>query len=232
MATLTTLVDGTVAVVAPVNANFAALNAQVSTGSADQVYRIPHAGGDGAFGNLHSSTLFSLGTGTSTGRLVALAFADATSASSVGAAETDLHSWTAAASTFAGTNGDGLLIRAEGLFAANANTKTLKLKIGNSTAMKLNLTTAAPNNKVFSLDLHCSISSSNAIDVYGVMFLAAAGAVGTSGSSPILEAAGYLGALVVTDTHTSQVVKFTGTGTANGDVSLLNTHIFVFRNPV
>ena len=108
MATLTTLVDGQVAFVAPVNGNFTALNTQVTTGTADQVYRIPHAGGDGAFGNLHSSTLVSLGTGTSTGRVLATAYVNSVSAQNTGTGLTDLHNWTAAAQTFPSQNGDGL----------------------------------------------------------------------------------------------------------------------------
>jgi len=231
MATLTTFTANTTIASAAVNANFVALNTQVTTGTADQVYRVPHAGGDGAFGNLHSATLMSLGTGTSTGRLVVHAFTNQVSAANVSTGETDLHSWTAAAGTFTGAKGDGMLIRSVGNFAANASTKTLKLKLGGATAMVLNLTTTAPNNKNFAVDLLVMVNDTTTFYVSGMVYLGAVGAIGTAGGSPSLEAAGFLGAPTVADVMASQVVKFTGTGGATFDVNLYTTDIFVFRAP-
>lgn len=90
-----------------------------------------------------------------------LTFINATQAANSGTGETDLHSFTLAAAHF---NADKKKIRvtAEGAFAANANTKTLKLKLGAVGTVTLNPTTTAPNGVRFKVTATITRTALNA----------------------------------------------------------------------
>lgn len=85
---------------------------------------------------------------------------NATDANNVGTGETDLHSWTIPASHF-NVNKRAIRLKASGKFAANANTKTLRIKFGSGTAIVLNPTTTAPNNVRFDIEYTVIRTASN-----------------------------------------------------------------------
>jgi hypothetical protein len=90
-----------------------------------------------------------------------LVFINVTQAANSGTGETDLHSFTLAAAHF-NANKRKILITAEGSFAANANTKTLKLKLGAAGTVTLNPTTTAPNGVRFKVTATITRTGSNA----------------------------------------------------------------------
>lgn len=90
-----------------------------------------------------------------------LTFINATQAANSGTGETDLHSFTLAAGHF-DANKRKIRVTLEGSFAANANTKTLKLKLGSAGTITLNPTTAAPNGKRFKAVVTITRTGSNA----------------------------------------------------------------------
>lgn len=73
---------------------------------------------------------------------------NATQAANSGTGETDLHVFTLGAAYF-DVNKRKIRITAEGSFAANANTKTLRLRLGAAGVIILNQTTVAPNGLRF-----------------------------------------------------------------------------------
>jgi len=77
-----------------------------------------------------------------------LTFINATQAANSGTGETDLHVFTLDAAQF-DANKRKIRVTAEGSFAANANTKTLRLKLGAAGSVVLNPLTTAPNGKRF-----------------------------------------------------------------------------------
>lgn len=79
-----------------------------------------------------------------------LVFINTTQAANSGTGETDLHSFTIPASHF-NANKRMLRITAWGSFAANGNTKTLKLYTGAGNTITLNPTTTAPNGVRFKM---------------------------------------------------------------------------------
>lgn len=79
-----------------------------------------------------------------------LTFINATQAANSGTGETDLHSFTIPAAHF-DANKRMICVKAYGSFAANGNTKTLKLYLG-SNVITLNPTTTAPNGVRFELE--------------------------------------------------------------------------------
>lgn len=189
MATLTTFTAGTVIRAAEVNANFLALNTDLSTA------------------------------------MVCLYSARA-DAFNVGAAATSMHAFTLAANTLTKT-GSGLLIRARANFAANANTKLLQFSIGSAFAT-MNVTTAAPNNKVLYMDL---IVIRDTVTTPLCSGLAILSTVNTA-SSPVLEAAGEFVVTGVMGSFTSDlVVKFLGTGVASADIDLYTVTALAFDAP-
>jgi len=87
-------------------------------------------------------------------------FINATQAANVGTSETDLHSFILAAAHL-NVNKRAVRLKAYGSFAANANTKTLRLKFGAAGTVTLNPTTVAPNNKRFEVEVTLIRTASN-----------------------------------------------------------------------
>ena len=147
---------------------------------------------------------------------VPLVYSSVTQAANSGTGETDLHSYTLAASHF-NVDKRKIQIRADGSFAANGNTKTLKLKFGAAGSVTLNPTTTAPNGVRWRVDAAITrTSSGNQRIRYQVW-------IGTS-----LE---IIGTASTTETDTNAlVVKFTGqSGTASSDI-LLDESSIDFKN--
>lgn len=190
MAVLITLADGEPIVVAPVNANFVALNTEVATA------------------------------------MVCL-YASATQVGNIGTGEDTLHSFTLRANSLP-SNGSGLFVRFAGRFAANANAKTLKFYVG-AESTQINLTTAAPNDKIVTADFQVMRTATTLWNAYGHAFLSSSASLGTGA---VLEAGG---AFPVSGTVTSwasdQTVKFTGTGTATDDITLFYVNVWKFEAP-
>lgn len=93
-----------------------------------------------------------------------LAFINATQVANSGTGETDLHSFTIAAAHF-NANKRAIRVKAFGSFAANGNTKTLKLYLG-SNVITLNPTTTAPNGVRFEVEALIIRTGSNAQAIY------------------------------------------------------------------
>ena len=141
-----------------------------------------------------------------------VSFINATQAPNSGTGETDLHSFSLAASHL-NVNKRAIRVRAWGSFAANGNTKTLKLKFGASGSVTLNPTTTAPNGKRFSVDALIIRTGSGAQAIYSHMVIDTA-------FESILRT-------TTTETDTNALtVKFTGqSGTASSDILLDVTSI-------
>lgn len=128
-----------------------------------------------------------------------------TPANNVTTGETDLMTYTLPANTL-GTNGQALRITVWGTTAANANTKTLKLKFG-ATSVTLNPTTTAPNAKDWRAT---AIVARTGAATQEMITEACVGAVqdSTTRSAPTETLSGSL------------VIKVTGqSGTASDDIS-------------
>ena len=148
-----------------------------------------------------------MGSSLSTGRVPAIAYTSATNASTgANTTETDLQSYTLPANVL-GDNGRGLRIRAWGDFAANGNTKTVRLEFGGTT-IQFNATTTAPNNMDYVIEAVILRIGANS-QTYGSFMLVETLPQSTTSTS-----------IAITDTA-SIVIKVTGqNGTANaGDIS-------------
>lgn len=89
-----------------------------------------------------------------------LTFINATQAANSGTGETDLHAFTLDAAYF-NANKRKIRVTLEGSFAANANVKTLRLKLGAAGVITLNPTTASPNGKRFKAVVTITRTGSN-----------------------------------------------------------------------
>lgn len=128
-----------------------------------------------------------------------LAFINATQAANSGTGETDLHAFTLDAAYF-NANKRKIRVTLEGSFAANANTKTLKLKLGAAGTITLNPTTAAPNGKRFKAVVTITRTGSNAQRILAETLLdgsvekiAIATATETDANALVLKATGQSG---------------------------------------
>jgi len=142
-----------------------------------------------------------------------LAFINATQAANSGTGETDLHSFTLDAAYF-NANKRKIRVTLEGSFAANANTKTLKLKLGAAGTITLNPTTTAPNGKRFKAVVTITRTGSNAQRIL---------------AETVIHGAVNEAVLLATATETDAnalVVKVTGqSGTASSDILLDETMV-------
>lgn len=128
-----------------------------------------------------------------------LIFINATQAANSGTGETDLHSFTLPAAHF-NANKRKIRVTCEGSFAANANVKTLKLKLGAAGTVTLNPLTASPNGKRFRAVVTITRTGSNAqrllsqvhIDVLGEL-LGIATAAETDANALVLKITGQSG---------------------------------------
>ncbi len=143
---------------------------------------------------------------------VPIAFSNVTQAANSGTGETDLHSFTLPTAHFS-VDKKKIQVRADGSFAANGNTKTLKLKFGAAGTVTLNPTTTAPNGVRFRIDAAITRTGSNAQRIRYQVW------IGTS-----LE---VIGTASTTETDSGAlVVKLTGqSGTASNDILLDETSI-------
>jgi hypothetical protein len=82
-----------------------------------------------------------------------------------GTGETDLHTYTIPAAHF-NVNNRAIRITAWGIFTANANTKTIRLRFGAGTAIVANAVTAAPNGSRWRLTAVIVRTSSNNQEVF------------------------------------------------------------------
>jgi len=138
---------------------------------------------------------------------IPIAFSNVTPASNSGTGETDLHSYTLPTGHFA-VDKKKIQFRCDGSFAANGNTKTLKLKFGAAGSVTLNPTTTAPNGVRFRVDAAVTRTGSNAQRIrYQVWIGTALEIIGTAS---------------VTETDSGALVlKITGqSGTASTDITL------------
>lgn len=137
-----------------------------------------------------------------------LAFINATQAANSGTGETVLHTFNVAAAYF-NANKRALRVQAHGSFAANGNTKTLRLKFGAAGSIVLNPVLTAANGVRFTVEALIIRTASNAQHVYykvlvgdtvevvgratltetdsGVLALAISGQSGTASSDILLD---------------------------------------------
>ena len=136
-----------------------------------------------------------------------VSFINATQAANVGTAETDLHSFVLAAAHF-NVNKKAIRLKAYGNFAANANTKTLRMKFGAAGAVVLNPTTVAPNALRFDVEILIIRTASNVQHFYSRSLL-----------TGLLE---LIGRVTAAETDSGALtVKITGQiGTASNDILL------------
>lgn len=136
-----------------------------------------------------------------------LIFSSVTHVDNSGTGETDLHSYTLPTAHF---NVDKKHIRLRGTlsFAANANVKTVKLKLGATFSLTLNPTQTAPNGLAMNFNIDIIRTGSNAQHVYGYVLLGTA-----------IELQGHATA---TETDSGALVlKVTGqSGTASSDITM------------
>lgn len=141
MPTMTTLVDGTVPVAADFNNNFTALNQAIGTGTSITTYTtgdILYAGSSNTLvklpiGATGAFLVVSGGLpswGGSVAQTLEVLFGD--SGTGANTTETTLKSFVIPGGTL-GTDGDTIRFRVTGRTAANANTKTFRLKYGATT---------------------------------------------------------------------------------------------------
>lgn len=147
---------------------------------------------------------------------VPLAFSNVTQAKNSGTGETDLHSYTLPTGHFS-VNKKKIQFRADGSFAANTNTKTLKLKFGASGSVTLNPTTTAPNGVRFRIDAAITRTGSNAQRIrYQVWIGTALEIIGTASTTE-------------TDSG-ALVLKMTGQSDTASDDILLDESSIDFKN--
>jgi len=153
-------------------------------------------------------------------------YASGTAIGNVGTGNDVLHTWTMPAGTLDSV-GDGLIIYTRFGFEANANTKTVQLKIGSGTAITLNSTTA-PNNKILICSPIVAIVSTLAggsqWEVVGTPILA-----GANYTSPAFETAVSFSSPVVGSLAAPIVVQFLGEGTLNADITQTFALISIFK---
>jgi hypothetical protein len=82
-----------------------------------------------------------------------------------GTSETDLHTYTLPTAHF-NVNNRAIRLTAWGVFAANANTKTVRVRFGGGTAIVANPVTAAPNGSRWKLEITIIRTGSNAQEVF------------------------------------------------------------------
>lgn len=140
-----------------------------------------------------------------------LVFIDTTQSANSGTGETDLDSFTIAASHF-NANKRAIRVTAWGSFAGNGNTKTLKLYLG-SNVITLNPTTTAPNGvrfKVMATIIRTGVDAQKIL--YEVVIDTAYEIVGMDTATE--------------DDGAAIIVKLTGqSGTASNDILLDQTQI-------
>ena len=137
-----------------------------------------------------------------------LAFINATQAPNSGTGETDLHTFTLPADFF-NANKRAIRVKFEGSFAANANVKTLKFKLGAAGSVTLNPVTTSPNGVRFSGEIIVIRTASDAQKIFAKVLV------------------GLLAFDLVSMTNTTEddgvtmVVKLTGqSGTGSNDILL------------
>lgn len=136
-----------------------------------------------------------------------LVFINATQAPNSGTGETDLHSFTLPADFF-NANKRSVRIKAEGSFAANGNTKTLKFYLGTED-VTLNPVTTAPNGVRFSVEILAIRTGSDAQKIFAKVLvgLAAFDLVSVTSATE--------------DDGAAIIAKITGqSGTASSDILL------------
>lgn len=134
-----------------------------------------------------------------------------TTVGSSGAAETDLHSYTIAAGHFS-TNNKGIQVEGWGDFAANANVKTLRFKIGGTT-LTLNPTTTAPNAKKWYARVTIFRTGASAQLAFAEVLIDGLAVESLPTATP------------AENTANAIVVKWTGQGTANNDLRQLASRV-------
>jgi len=125
---------------------------------------------------------------------------------SVGAGETDLHSFTVPAAHF-NVNNRAIRLKAAGVFAANANAKTLRVRFGSGTAIVINAVTASPNGSRWSLEVTIIRRASNDQEV---LF---------EGKVALLYEVNGRQLQTETDAN-ALVLKVTGQATSNNDITI------------
>jgi hypothetical protein len=156
-------------------------------------------------------------------------YSDYSVASAVGTAATVLKTFSMPANTLTAT-GSGLRVSAQGYCSADAYTKTYTFYCGTAFA-SLNPTTAAPNNKYFSIDLYVVRTSATECAIHGITVLSAY----STGASPTLEAAGNFtsGTFQVCGAFTSPMtVRIYGQmGNAAAQLTLSAMSVWAFNAP-
>jgi hypothetical protein len=129
-----------------------------------------------------------------------------------GVGETDLHTYTIPANHF-NVNNRALRITAWGVFAANANVKTVRLRFGSGTAIVANPVTAAPNGTRWKLEATIIRTGSNAQEVFFESMVA------------LLFEQNFRQTQTETDTG-ALVLKVTGqSGTGSNDITIQGSQI-------
>jgi len=154
-------------------------------------------------------------------------YASSVPVGNIGTGIDTLHSWTMPAGTLSAI-GDGLIIRAHFVCAANANAKAINIKIGGIN-QEINPTTTSPNGKDFVVDLVvtvCNLTAFNNMNTVGTSVIATT----LTGTSPALERAFVSAGGVSAGSFASDiVVQFTGTATTTNDIVQQLTYIAVFK---
>jgi hypothetical protein len=161
---------------------------------------------------------FTAGTGSGTATTSGVINSNVTPASNVGAGETDLMTYTVPANTLS-ANTKGLRIICKGSITSNANTKRVKFYFGGT--LIFDLGAGFYNDsvaRIWLLDVYIMRTGATA-QITWCEFIAYATTSATSGA---IAAAGDVRGSVVTTAITlssTAIVKATGTGGANGDMS-------------
>lgn len=135
--------------------------------------------------------------------------ANGSGVSNVGAGEDDLMSFPLPAGSLS-MNGDAVVVYASGLFIGNGNTKTLKFYFGTGSYV-INAVTAAPNNKVWNVEVIIVRTGLNSqfVNIKGIVGLA-------------FEIVSWQGLSQIEANPLT--IKFTGEGVATNDI-LQVTHL-------
>ena len=129
-----------------------------------------------------------------------------------GTGETDLHIYTLPTAHF-NVNNRAIRITAWGVFAANGNTKTVRLRFGGGTAIVANFVTAAPNGSRWRLQAMIVRTASNAQEVFFESMVA------------LLHEQQFRQTQTETDSG-ALVLKVTGqSGTGSNDITIQGSHV-------
>lgn len=191
------------------------INNSTALGGTAKILSLKNSGSERVYFTGHGGIQGYAGAAAASMAVGGLLDAQTSSVGNVGTGEDDLHSYTLPANTL-NTDNRGLIWRAHGTFANNANTKTLRLKFGSATVLAVTLPTSVDGRWVSEVRVLRSGSNAQRVVASCTYFNS-----GTPGDTKVV-----FDTSAPTQTDTSSIViKCTGQATSNDDVQQLASSV-------